>query len=67
MKTILAFFGYVQVPKAAVELSMMTEDALKAVRKLLLPEASAYLDKALEGAETLTEFLRSGRLINRSP
>ena len=62
MRTILAFFGYVQVPKAAVELSMRTEDALKSVRKLLLPETSAYLDKALQGAETLTEFLRSGRL-----
>lgn len=65
MRTILAFFGYVKVPRAAVELSIRIEVTLKAVSRLIYPDTSASLEAAAHDAETLTEFLRSGRLLNR--
>jgi len=61
--TILAFFGYVKIPKVAVQLAMRNEDILECIQ-MALPERSKKLSQHQKGAKTLTEFLRSGRLLD---
>jgi len=65
MKTILAFFGYIKIPLAAVQLSIMQERFLE---KMIEHESSEigkqYLQKFLVGQQVLTKFLRSGKLLN---
>ena len=51
---ILAFFGYVKVPKEAIQLSMILEEGWKKLS----------MAKAYESQKALTWFLRSGRLIS---
>jgi len=63
IRTILAFFGYVKIPKAAVQLAMKQEDVLECIQAAL-PERSKKLSQHQRGARTLTQFLRSGRLID---
>ena len=61
MRTILAFFGYVKVPKEVVLLSMLIEESYcRASKKVPDSESLATLYKS---AKTITKFLRSGRLL----
>ena len=67
IRTILAYFGYVKIPKEAILLSMSIEDLIVAVAKqgkCSSPEAEAYISMRVEAAKTITNFLRSGRLIS---
>jgi hypothetical protein len=75
LRTILAFFGYVKVPKEAVQISILTEDLIKnqiLVLELsktyrLRPELTSKLVTALKRHEVashaITSFLQSGRML----
>ena len=61
-RTILAFCGYVKIPKEAVRLAMVIKhDALLMHRKS--PD-NEHIQKIHEAAGALGEFLRSGRLLS---
>ncbi len=64
MKTILAFFGYVKIPQAAVQLSFEQEVFLEKLQKLYDEKSQGNFLFAhhLKIQKTLTLFLRSGRL-----
>lgn len=65
IKTILAFFGYVKIPTAAVQLSTMQEYYLsKCVKHESDPRGKALFNTLLNTQKTLTGFLRSGKLIS---
>lgn len=61
MRFILGWFGYIKVPKEAVELAMKVQQANKIVSDLM--PASANAAQLYEMSKTITEFLRSGRLL----
>jgi len=62
IRTPLAFFGYVKVPKEAVEISMIIQEAQRRLLKKIPDSESA---KTLyELSKTITNFLRSGRLVS---
>jgi hypothetical protein len=64
MKTLLSLFGYVKVPKEAVLLSIQLEDIFKQfISALESPESKKDMLKCLNAQRTLTQFLRSGRLL----
>ena len=72
IRTILAFFGYIKVPREAVQMSMLLEDDFKDLIDLFMDigeDAPTYknLAKHLKdrkrGMEAMTAFLRSGRLL----
>jgi len=64
MRRILAFFGYVKIPRAVVRLSMAQEDFL---RRCMFshadPKEKRVFCKFLEGQSAITAFLRSGRFL----
>lgn len=60
-QTIMAFFGYVKIPKEAVELSMKLEREWKWLAERT---GNAAANARLMAQETLTEFLRSGKLLS---
>ena len=63
MKTILYLFGYVKIPKAAVQLSIEQERFLELIRDHVGDRPfETLINKHIKGQKTLTEFLRSGRL-----
>lgn len=71
-QTILGFFGYVKVPKDAIEMCMCFEDDFKDLINLFLSvgeEAPTYkklaehLKERKRAMEVMTKFLRSGRLL----
>lgn len=62
IRFILAWFGYVKVPKEAIQLSMMLEDGWRVVLKHI-PDNIESAPKLLKINQTLTKFLRSGRLL----
>ena len=73
VRTILAFFGYVKVPKEAVQMSMLLEDDFKDLIELFLDigedapsykEVAEHLRQRKRAMEVMTEFLRSGRLLS---
>ena len=74
IQTILGFCGYVKIPTAVVQLSLLQEDNIKIIRELIKKNTSnhtdedvirnTFLDEVLEGQKSLTQFLRSGRLLN---
>lgn len=73
LRTILAFFGYVKVPVEAVQMSMCLEDDFKNMITICSLEGEKNSDfKKLAGCleirikaiQILTEFLRSGRLLD---
>ena len=73
IQTILAFFGYIKVPKEAIQLSMCLEDDFKNIIKIFLGLGEIYpdfkgLEKHLEvrknAVKVMTQFLRSGKLLN---
>ena len=59
--TILAFFGYVKIPKEAVQLSMKVEDGYHTILGWFPENKEVIL--LHKSAKTITEFLRSGRLL----
>ena len=61
IRFILSLFGYVHVPREAVELSMFVEDYCALVADVLKSSEVVRIHKA---AHAITEFLRSGRLIS---
>ena len=71
LQFIFGFFGYVKIPRAVVELSMWQEDNMAdVVRRLRKGNADGHLNEAIIGWEkrlrvqqSLTQFLRSGRLL----
>ena len=66
LKTILAFFGYVKVPKEAIQMSILIESHFKLLSEIIghtEPELAERLKNLHKVAETLTDFLRSGRLL----
>ena len=62
MRFILALFGYVKVPKAAVQISMEIEESYRRISKTF-PEIENF-KMLYKGSKTMTDFLRSGRLIS---
>jgi len=60
LRTILAFFGYVKIPKGAVVLSMRMELGFKIIYEKMPGEDSKIL---YDSAKAMTGFLRSGRLL----
>lgn len=60
MRTLLAFFGYMKVPKEAIQLSMLVEEGYRRISKKL---PNSEFSKLYESAKTITKFLRSGRLL----
>ena len=69
---ILAFFGYVKIPKAVVVLSIMQENTIESIAYMMEIESKderltgdkiRILERLLVGQKTLTKFLRSGRLL----
>jgi len=68
IRTILGFFGYCKIPKAAVMLSMSSEDILEALLKQCNEgkansRTTVLVRLALDGQKALTQFLRSGKLL----
>lgn len=69
IRTILSFFGYVKVPKEAVLLSIEVEDFIKGIaesydNKTIGQDVKESLWFMHRMANTLTHYLRSGRLIS---
>lgn len=64
-QTILAFFGYVKVPKEAIQMSMVLEDDFKGLADVFRDnlKAKAWFSYRQESMKALTEFLRNGRLL----
>jgi hypothetical protein len=61
MKFIFAYFGFVKISKAAIELSEKLEDEWRAMFfKNQLPEIKKYW----ESQRALTHFLKTGNLLN---
>jgi hypothetical protein len=61
----MAFFGYVKVPSAAVKLSFRVECFLEeCVKHSTLENNKITLKHYYDIQKTLTDFLRSGRIIN---
>ena len=72
LQTILAFFGYIKVPIEAVQMSMCLEDDFKDIIDLFMDigedaptykELAKHLKQRKRAMETMTAFLRSGRLL----
>ena len=67
MTYILAYFGYVKVPKEAIRICMLLEDDFKDLINLMTqirPEFVDHLKVRYKAMKTLTNFLRSGKLLN---
>ena len=66
LESSLHSLGIPKIPRAAVELSMLLEDDFRKMEEMIVlikPEFAGHLEKRLEGMRTLTNFLRSGRLL----
>jgi len=69
IQTIMAFFGYVRVPKEAVQLSILTEDCiLELIRRVeVIDKKGNFLvllkEMHKKVTRTLTSFLQSGRML----
>ena len=66
IKTILGFFGYCKIPVEAIQLSMVVEGFLVELKKLTYesPILSNSIQLNIEAQNTLTTFLRSGKILN---
>lgn len=65
-RTIFAFFGYVKVPKTAVRLNIWLEDTIIKVSNCIdpqTPKVEEYFKMMQEASKTITDFLRSGRML----
>jgi len=68
IQTIMAFFGYVRVPKEPVQLSILTEDCiLELIRRVEVIDKKGnflvLLKEMHKVTRTLTSFLQSGRML----
>lgn len=72
LRTILAFFGYVKVPKEAVEMSILLENDFRSITNIFwaqgeikpkFKDLAQHLEVRKKAIQTLTQFLRSGRLL----
>ncbi len=68
IQTILAFFGYVKIPKEVVQLNIALEDHLCELAKMTggikKQEFLASLLKTMhKSAHAITQFLQSGRML----
>ena len=72
IRTILAFCGYVKVPVECIQMSMLLEDDFKDLIDLFLDigedvptykKLAVHLKSRKRAMETMTAFLRSGRLL----
>lgn len=62
VRTIMALFGYVKIPKEVVALSMLQENFLIKCSEAEQDERGVeYFKKAIDAQFALTDFLRSGR------
>ena len=71
IQTILSFFGYCKIPKEAVEISIASSELIETLLKhakdgAVKQHTINYIKIALKGQKALTEFLRSGRLLQWS-
>ena len=67
MTTIMAFFGYVKVPTEAVWLSINQEVFLEKLTAILIkknPELELVFSEHVRSQKTITQFLRSGKIIS---
>lgn len=65
MTWILAYFGYIKVPKEAILMCMSIEDYVKAM--IIVSEKPAFAEHfkvCLRTIQTLTHFLRCGKLLS---
>lgn len=68
MQTILGLFGYVKIPLAAVQLSVAQEAYFEGAYRNIpeeYPKQKAYFKQYVDAQHAITEFLRSGRKLNR--
>jgi hypothetical protein len=64
MQFVLGFFGYVKIPVSVVQLSMKQENMWKQiVDNVTTVENKEIFGLHLKAQRTLTNFLRSGRLL----
>jgi len=68
IRTILGFFGYSKIPLEAVRLSILSESLIAALLKEAMKKSEKqqtidFVKTALNGQKALTEFLRSGKLL----
>lgn len=64
-QTLLAFFGYVKVPKEAIQMCIYLEDEFKTLATVLgkeNPTLKPHFEERYKVMHTLTQFLRTGRL-----
>lgn len=65
MQFIFNWLGYVKIPTAVVQLSIAQEDTWKFLMSgSVIPKNIEYLSIRLKAQQTITEFLRSGKLIS---
>jgi hypothetical protein len=65
IRTLLAFFGYVRVPFAVVQLSVEQENFLLECHKNETdPHGQLLFSEYYRGQRALTEFLKSGLFLN---
>ena len=60
-RLILGFFGYVKIPREAVQLSVRIEDTCRIVEEEI--PRTDLTEGIYKNAQTLTQFLRSGRML----
>lgn len=67
IQTILGMFGYIKIPKAAVELSLLQESYFDRIYKDIpdkYEKQKLHFKRYVDAQKTLTAFLRSGRILN---
>jgi len=62
IQIVLGFFGYIKIPREAVQLSIAQEVFFEVLLKQE-PDGKDIIERYLRGQKTLTQFLRSGRLL----
>ena len=62
IKYILNFFGYIKIPVEVVQLSIEQEVFFERIIEYI-PETKEIFELHLKGQKTLTQFLKSGRLL----
>ncbi|MFA6213526.1 MAG: hypothetical protein WC714_29080 [Candidatus Obscuribacterales bacterium] len=66
IQAIMAFFGYVKIPIPVIHLSILQEEFLdRCATYTTEAELKALFTEHLKGQQTLTKFLRSGKLITK--
>jgi len=68
IRTILGFFGYCKIPLAVIQLSIFSEDLISSLLKNAIEndanqETIDHVTMVFDGQKAVTEFLRSGKLL----